>query len=110
MRRRCAATSPTLGYFEVDSLHFRAHPYRLQLVVAETLDYTNSTVRAQVLGLIQQLQETTYVSSEPGFLQSWLHLFLAAAEENFLLLPTATPAQFLASLRTFLAALSSRHQ
>ena len=93
----------------MEGLHYRAHPYTLQLVVPETLDYTNSTVRAQVLGLIQQLQETAFVSSDPAFLQSWLHLFLAAAEENFLLLPTATPAQFLASLRTFIAALAGRH-
>ena len=59
----------------------------------------------QVLGLIRQLEELPMVFSDPAFRQSWLHVFLEVAKDNFLMLNITTRRQFEAGLRGFLAQL-----
>ena len=89
-------------YFVSEDQFFREHPYRLQIVIVQPLDYFNSTVQKQVFQLIQNLEELPWVSNNSDFRQSWLHLFLDVAEENFLLFPTSSKRDFNNSLRSFL--------
>jgi len=89
-------------YYVSEDQFFREHPYRLQIVIVEPLDYFNSTVQKQVFQLIQNLEELPWVSNISDFRQSWLHLFLTVAEDNFLLLPTSSKRDFHTSLRSFL--------
>ena len=98
--------SPVRPYFVTEDRFFRDHPYRLQIVIAEPLDYSNSTVQKQVFQLIHDLENLPWVSNIPDFRQSWLHLFLDVAEQNFLLFPTASKKDFYSSLRSFLRASS----
>ena len=61
----------------------------------------------QVFGLIRRLEELPMVSSDPAFRQSWLHVFLEVARDNFLMLNITTRRQFEAGLRGFLAQASA---
>ena len=94
--------SPARGYFVSEDQFFREHPYRLQVVIAEPLDYFNSTVQKQVFQLVEKLEELPWVSNISDFRQSWLHLFLDVADENFLLFPISSKKDFHTSLRSFL--------
>ena len=89
-------------YYVTEDKFFRDHPYRLQVVIAEPLDYSNSTVQKQVFQLIQSLEDLPWVSNNSDFRQSWLHHFLNVAEDNFLLFPTSSKKDFQTSLRSFL--------
>ena len=95
-------SSSVRPYFVSEDQFFREHPYRLQIVIAEPLDYFNMTVQKQVFQLIQQLEDLPWVSNNPDFRQSWLHLFLDVAEQNFLIFPTSSKKEFHTSLRSFL--------
>ena len=90
------------NYYKTEDLYFRDHPYRLQVVITEPLDYSNSTVQRQVFDLIQTLEDLPWVSNITDFRQSWLHLFLQHAKGNFLFLPTSSKKDFYKSLHFFL--------
>jgi hypothetical protein len=54
-------------YFAVEDRLFRDHPYRLQVVIAEPLDYHEPAVQDQVFGLLQRLEELPWVSNNSEF-------------------------------------------
>ncbi|XP_023324202.1 patched domain-containing protein 3 [Eurytemora carolleeae] len=94
--------SYALPFFQSEDDFFRDNPYRLQIVVHETLDYSNKTVQGQVLNMIHQLEDSGVISNMTAFRQSWLHEFLAVVEKNFLLIDVSTPQTFVENLFKFL--------
>ena len=95
-------SSPLAEYFLVEEQYFRDNPYRLQLVIATPLDYSDVQVQKQVLDLIQKLEDLPFVSRDPAFRQSWLHMVLDFSKENFLVFNITTKSQFMMGLKLFL--------
>ena len=95
--------SSLVPYFRAQDRYFRDFPYRLQLVIPDPLDYHNRTVQTQVFDLLHKLEELPLVSNITDFRQSWLHVFLDLARENFLVFNLTTSAQFQHGLQAFLS-------
>ncbi|XP_044755811.1 patched domain-containing protein 3 isoform X1 [Coccinella septempunctata] len=81
-RRKVAKNdSYAIEFFDREDDYYREFPYRMQVIVAGTYDYSNETIQDQVETLTQQLENTSYVSNQL-YTESWLRSFLQYAERN----------------------------
>ena len=94
--------SHVVPHFQANDKYFRDFTYRLQIVFPERLDYHNVTVQKQIFSMIEELEQSPYISNNTDFRQFWLSEFLAVAEENFISFNISTKDQFISNLHIFL--------
>lgn len=66
--------SYSLDYYELEDRYFRKYPYRIQVVINETLDYSDPKVQDQVEELIHNLENNRLMAG-PRFTESWLRIY-----------------------------------
>ncbi|XP_023219484.1 patched domain-containing protein 3-like [Centruroides sculpturatus] len=61
-------------FLDLHYQYYTEYPYRLHVVINETLDYSNSTVQESIENLLHDLEATTYIA-DAWLSQSWLRNF-----------------------------------
>lgn len=65
--------SYSVDFYDIEDKYFREYPFRINVVVSGTLDYSDPSVQDDIEKLIQRLENTTYI--DPLYTESWLRSF-----------------------------------
>ncbi|GBM74894.1 Patched domain-containing protein 3 [Araneus ventricosus] len=66
--------SYSLDYYDLEDKYFRKYPYRIQVVINETLDYSDPAVQDRVENLLHNLENNRLMAG-PRFTESWLRIY-----------------------------------
>lgn len=66
--------SYSLDYYDLEDKYFRKYPYRIQVVINQTLNYADPKVQDQVEDLIHRLENNRLMAG-PNFTESWLRIY-----------------------------------
>ncbi|XP_066995806.2 patched domain-containing protein 3 isoform X1 [Anabrus simplex] len=99
-RKLSRADSYSVEFYDREDFYFREFPYRIQVVIAGELNYSDPIVQEQVENLTQTFENTTYISS-PLYTESWLRSFVGYIKRNqdYLNVSIATEEDFIKTLK-----------
>ncbi|XP_022227646.2 patched domain-containing protein 3 [Drosophila obscura] len=80
-RKLSRADSYSVEFFDREDDYYREFPYRMQVIIAGPLNYSDPLVQEQVENLTSTLEHTSYVTSK-RYTESWLRSFLSFLERN----------------------------
>ncbi|UYV64361.1 daf-6 [Cordylochernes scorpioides] len=63
------------AFFEVEDLYFRKYPFRIQIAVNHTLDYSDVKVQGQIETMLQKFESSPF-TSDSTLTESWLREYL----------------------------------
>lgn len=66
--------SYSLDYYDLEDKYFRKYPYRIQVVINKTLDYSDPKVQEEVENLLHKLENNRLMAG-PRFTESWLRIY-----------------------------------
>ncbi|PRD35698.1 UNVERIFIED_CONTAM: Ptchd3 [Trichonephila clavipes] len=66
--------SYSLDYYDLEDKYFRKYPYRIQVVINQTLDYSDPKVQDEIEDLLHRL-ESNHLMAGPRFTESWLRIY-----------------------------------
>lgn len=67
--------SYSVEFYNVDDRNFRDYPHRIQLVLNETIDYSDPFVQQQVESVLQSFEQSEYIGPS-SLTESWLRAYL----------------------------------
>ena len=75
--------------------------FRIQVIVQGEYNYADPLIQHQVETLTQTFENTSYISSNPLYTESWLRRFVNYVENNgdYLNISIKTPQDFLKNLK-----------
>ncbi|XP_020815034.1 patched domain-containing protein 3 [Drosophila serrata] len=80
-RKLSREDSYSVEFFDREDDYYREFPYRMQVIIAGPLNYSDPVVQEQVENLTSTLEHTSYVTSR-RYTESWLRSFLSFLERN----------------------------
>ncbi|KMY91712.1 patched domain-containing protein 3 [Drosophila simulans] len=80
-RKLSREDSYSVEFFDREDDYYREFPYRMQVIIAGPLNYSDPLVQEQVENLTSTLEHTSYVTSR-RYTESWLRSFLSFLERN----------------------------
>ncbi|KAH8237024.1 hypothetical protein KR038_003017 [Drosophila bunnanda] len=80
-RKLSREDSYSVEFFDREDDYYREFPYRMQVIIAGPLNYSDPIVQEQVENLTSTLEHTSYVTSR-RYTESWLRSFLSFLERN----------------------------
>ncbi|GAB0088915.1 patched domain-containing protein 3 [Sergentomyia squamirostris] len=80
-RKLSKADSYSVEFFDREDDYYREFPYRIQVIIAGELNYSDPVVQNQIETLTQRLENTSYVTSSL-YTESWIRSFLSYVERN----------------------------
>ncbi|XP_068145808.1 patched domain-containing protein 3 [Drosophila tropicalis] len=80
-RKLSREDSYSVEFFDREDDYYREFPYRMQVIIAGALNYSDPVVQEQVENLTSTLEHTSYVTSR-RYTESWLRSFLSFMERN----------------------------
>lgn len=66
--------SYSLDYYDLEDKYFRKYPYRIQVVINQTLNYADPKVQEEVEDLIHRLENNRLMAGS-NFTESWLRIY-----------------------------------
>ncbi|EDW89794.1 patched domain-containing protein 3 isoform X1 [Drosophila yakuba] len=80
-RKLSREDSYSVEFFDREDDYYREFPYRMQVIIAGPLNYSDPLVQEQVENLTSTLEHTSYVTSR-RYTESWLRSFLSFLDRN----------------------------
>ncbi|EDV59834.1 patched domain-containing protein 3 [Drosophila erecta] len=80
-RKLSREDSYSVEFFDREDDYYREFPYRMQVIIAGPLNYSDPIVQEQVENLTSTLEHTSYVTSR-RYTESWLRSFLSFLDRN----------------------------
>ena len=79
--------SYSVKFYDYEDRFFREYPYRIQVVINETLNYADPAVQAKVERILTRFESSEYVANR-SLTESWLRAYLGfiQQEDSFLFL------------------------
>lgn len=79
--------SYSVQFYDFEDKYFRQYPYRIQVVINETLNYSDPGVQQNVEKMLQTFENSPYVADK-ALTESWLRAYLSflAQEDSYLFL------------------------
>lgn len=73
--------SYSVKFFDLEDEFYREFPYRIQVILAGDLNYSDPNTQYEIEKLTQTLENTSYVTSSL-YTESWLRSFLTFLDRN----------------------------
>ncbi|XP_070065886.1 patched domain-containing protein 3 isoform X2 [Drosophila virilis] len=80
-RKLSREDSYSVEFFDREDDYYREFPYRMQVIIAGPLNYSDPLVQEQMENLTSTLEHTSYVTSSL-YTESWLRSFLSFLDRN----------------------------
>uniref|UniRef100_A0A1B0DGD4 Uncharacterized protein n=1 Tax=Phlebotomus papatasi TaxID=29031 RepID=A0A1B0DGD4_PHLPP len=80
-RKLSKADSYSVEFFDREDDYYREFPYRIQVIIAGDMNYSDPVVQNQIETLTQRLENTSYVTTSL-YTESWIRSFLSYIERN----------------------------
>lgn len=79
--------SYSVKFYDYEDKYFREYPYRIQIIVNETLNYADPDVQAKIERILNRFEESPFVA-EKNLTESWLRAYqrFINQEDSFLFL------------------------
>ncbi|UXI23047.1 hypothetical protein NH340_JMT08990 [Sarcoptes scabiei] len=79
--------SYSVQFYDFEDKYFREYPYRIQVVINETMNYADPLVQQQIEEMLQRFENSPYVADK-SMTESWLrsYLIFLNQEDSFLFL------------------------
>lgn len=79
--------SYSIKFYDFEDKYFREYPYRIQVIINDTLNYADPQVQAQVENVLQTFERSHFVAPEI-LTESWLRAYqkFLNQEDSFLFL------------------------
>lgn len=79
--------SYSVQFYDFEDKYFREYPYRIQIIINETMNYADPKVQKQMEDMLQTFERSPYVA-EKSMTESWLRSYLTFLnqEDSFLFL------------------------
>lgn len=79
--------SYSVQFYDFEDKYFRQYPYRIQVVINETLNYSDPVVQQKVEDMLKKFEDSPYVADK-SLTESWLRAYLSflAQEDSYLFL------------------------
>ncbi|CAH1155955.1 unnamed protein product [Phaedon cochleariae] len=109
-RRKVAKSdSYAIEFFDREDDYYKEFPYRVQVIVSGEHDYSDPKIQKQVENLTATFENTTYISNNTLYTESWLRSFIQYTERNkdYLNLTVDTKKGFTDALKEYWLAPSS---
>ncbi|KAH9421434.1 Hedgehog receptor [Dermatophagoides pteronyssinus] len=95
--------SYSIQFYDFEDKYFREYPYRIQVVVNETMNYADPKIQQQIEEMLQRFEDSPYVSDR-SMTESWLRSYLTFLnqDDSFLFLQAlnlSDPSDFYRGLR-----------
>jgi patched domain-containing protein len=98
-RKLSKADSYSVKFFDLEDEYYREFPYRIQVIVAGDLNYSDPNTQMQIEDAMQRLENTSYVTSSI-YTESWLRTFLSFVERSeYLNISVGTELEFIDALK-----------
>ncbi|XP_067119338.1 patched domain-containing protein 3-like isoform X1 [Centruroides vittatus] len=68
-------------FVKQNNFYYSRYPYRVQMVINATLDYSNSSVRSQVENIIHRMEKCRYIGDNV-LTESWLKYYMTFLNDN----------------------------
>ncbi|KAH7645581.1 patched domain-containing protein 3-like [Dermatophagoides farinae] len=95
--------SYSIQFYDFEDKYFREYPYRIQVVVNETMNYADPKIQQQIEDMLRKFEESPYVADK-SMTESWLRSYLTflGQDDSFLFLQAlnvSDPLDFYRGLR-----------
>lgn len=80
-RKLSRADSYSIEFYDRDDFYFREFPYRIQVIIAEELDYWDVDVQNEIENLTKTFENSTFISG-PLYTESWVRSFVNYVNRN----------------------------
>ena len=79
--------SYSIQFYDFEDKYFREYPYRIQVVVNETMNYADPKIQQQIEDMLRKFEESPYVADK-SMTESWLRSYLTflGQDDSFLFL------------------------
>ncbi|KAH0954942.1 hypothetical protein HN011_012426 [Eciton burchellii] len=80
-RKLSKEDSYSIVFYDREDFYFREFPYRIQVIISGTYDYSDPVIQEQMENLTRSLEASKYISA-PIYTESWLRSFLSYVSDN----------------------------
>ena len=79
--------SYSVRYYDYEDRFFREYPYRVQVVINQTMNYADPEVQERIERILTRFESSKYIAG-PGLTESWLRTYLSfiRQQDSFLFL------------------------
>ncbi|OTF82950.1 hypothetical protein BLA29_007954 [Euroglyphus maynei] len=73
--------SYSIQFYDFEDKYFREYPYRIQVVINETMNYADSRIQQQIEEMLQKFEQSPFVADK-SMTESWLRSYLTFLNQD----------------------------